>query len=633
MSITPSGFPIKSSLRAAVLLLALDIVHEARASFPTTAAQVLALTDAGKTQAYQMRERLGERLGELLEPSGRRSAPAADANQLANVAIAVRDFVMSNPGVVSGHGIRRTYSDSFRRFIIELFAPQGPARDLTIEQASEAAGVPLGTIKDWLREPKTPPGQQPCTQSGKTETVDPLLQCAQPEIATLLSEYEAWKGDLSAFCQYAAKELKLPFGRSLLTHILTAAGMYSPKSRGGPHSAPWSRGSLVTHFPGAQWFGDGKQLRVNFQENSFLFNIEAFVDAASNATVAARVTDTENASAVIDAFHEGLETTAGQVPLATTLDNRPSNFSPEINEALSCTELLRATPGRGQAKAPVEGAFGLFEQALPSAIVINGDAQRDIARSVGQAVVHAFFLGRNGRPRGKLGGRTPAQAYDETQVTQQQIDQAKSWILELRRREQIARQTRERRADPVRLQLLCERLAALGIDDPKGQSSLALSGYSMAAIVRGLAVFQTKMDMGTLPRNADLFRYLGGIIRNIDSHEALERTAQHLLDLRLRAGELYLGPLREQATAIHQSKPADAAVADLVDAALHAHSLLVFRFWTSQTKQAFSTLPSSQALALYRHTVRIIAASFDLDTRWREQLISSLASAVALSTA
>lgn len=142
-----------------------------------------------------------------------------------------------------------------------------------------------------------------------------------------------------------------------------------------------------------------------------LLNLEALVDGASNAVVAVRVTDAEDAAAVVQTFEQGLQTTQGQPPLAVTLDNRPSNFYPQVDQALSCTQLLRATPKRGQAKAPVEGAFGLFEQSLPGTLVFEGKSVREVLRSIAQKVAHAFFARRNGRPRTRLGGKSPAQAY------------------------------------------------------------------------------------------------------------------------------------------------------------------------------------------------------------------------------
>jgi hypothetical protein len=364
---------IKPSIAAAVFLTAIELAAAAGHALAVDVSQALAVTGAGRSQAYELRSRLHAVLQTLHQPPGRPAAQAPSDAAVHTVTAAVRDFLMQHPGTVHIRGKHRSYADCFRRFVVGLFAPAAPASGLTHEQAADAIGVPLGTLKDWLHGCD---GSANVASSEPTEpaspSIDPMLRCAQPQIATLLSEFEAWQGDLSSFCEYARAELELPFGRGFITSVLVAAGLHTPRPRHAPHQPPWSRGSMRMDFPGAQWFGDGKQLRVIFAGQSLLFNIEALVDGASNAAVAARVTDAEDAGAIIEAFDEGLDTTVGQPPLAVTLDNRPSNFAPEIDEALSCTELLRATPGRGQAKAPVEGAFGLFEQCLPGTIVIAG---------------------------------------------------------------------------------------------------------------------------------------------------------------------------------------------------------------------------------------------------------------------
>lgn len=575
-----------------------------------------------------MRGRLQTLLPELQQPAGRPAA-APEADRTLDIAKTVRDFVMLHPGAVRSRGTRCIYGEPFRRFVVGLFTPGGAARDMSVEQASDAIGVPLGTLKDWLRTPTNDSSNDTPDSHAQCAHVDPLLSCAQPQIATLLSEYEAWEGTLSSFCDYARDELRLPFGRTFITDVLIASGLHKPSSRSDPHQAPWSRGSMHSSFPGLQWFGDGKQLTIIFRGQRFLFNLEAHVDAASNAVVSARVTDTEDAQAVIGAFNDGLQTTAGQPPLAVTLDNRPSNFAPQIEDAMSCTELLHATPGRGQAKAPVEGAFGLFEQSLPAPIVIGGETDKDIARAFAQQVATAFYRGRNGRPRPKLAGLTPSQAYDQSSPSQEQIDQARKYILERRRREQIARQTRERRADPVRRQLLGERFVLLGIDDPGGEASLSLCGYSMTAILRGLAIYQGKKELGTLPADHDPYRYLGGIIRSVDATEHLERTALHLLKLRQRTGDLQMAPLQRQADAILEEKSASAAASAFVDAALDSTSELAFRFWCAQARESLCQLPQDQAIQLYCHLTRVISAASCALRKRREHLIAVLAAAVA----
>ena len=629
LPISPSGSPIKPSVIAAVLLVALDLAHDIGSTLPSSATEAIALAGAKPSQAYEMRGRLQELLPELLQSAGRPAFCAPEPDRALTIAKAVRDFLMLHPGAVRSRGARCLYGEPFRRFVVGLFAPESVAQGMTVEQASDAIGVPLGTLKDWLRTPATASSDDTSDQQAPPAQADPLLSCAQPQIATLLSEYEAWEGSLSSFCDYARAELRLPFGRTFITDVLFAAGLHAPVSRSDPHQAPWSRGSMQASFPGLQWFGDGKQLTIIFRDQRFIFNLEAVVDGASNAVVGARVTDSEDAPAVIESFRQGLQTTAGQPPLAVTLDNRPSNFAPAIDDALSCTELLRATPGRGQAKAPVEGAFGLFEQSLPGPIIIGGKTDKDIARGVAQQVATAFFRGRNGRPRRKLGGLTPALAYDQSSPSQEQIDEALKYILERRRREQVARQTRERRADPVRRRLLGERFVLLGIDDPGGEASLSLCGYSMTAILRGLAIYQGKNELGTLPADHDPYRYLGGIIRNIDATEHLERTALHLLELRQRTGDLQMAPLQRQADAILETRAPSAAASAFVDEALDATSELAFRFWCSHARESLCQLPQDQAVPLYCHLTRVISVADRALRKRREHLIAVLAAAVA----
>jgi hypothetical protein len=46
--------------------------------------------------------------------------------------------------------VRQHYSDGFRRFIVELHAEHAA---LHVEPFASAVDVPLGTLKDWLRDP------------------------------------------------------------------------------------------------------------------------------------------------------------------------------------------------------------------------------------------------------------------------------------------------------------------------------------------------------------------------------------------------------------------------------------------------------------------------------------------------
>ena len=623
--VAPSPLPIKASIIAAVHLLSIELA--AGAGVPTTSAEAIEQAGAGRSQAYSMLGRLRAGVETLARPAGRPAEPKADDVKLLKLAKSVISFLKEHPGCCTNSGGRAFYHDDFRRFAVGLFAPGGGAVDIPVGQVADAIDVPVGTLKDWLHAAiSAPPSKDDSERHGSLS--EPLFSTTQPQIATLLAEYPNWKGTLSGFCEYARTELGLPFGRSFITTVLSAAGLHTPKPRNHPHQAPWSRGAMRRDFPGMQWFGDGKQLTIILRGQRFTFNLEAFVDAATAATVGAIVSKTEDARAVVDAFHDGLSTVEGLVPMAVTLDNRPGNKAPIVEQELSCCELLHSTPGRGQSKAPVEGAFGLFEQMLPSPMVVVGDSDRDIAASIAELVTRAFSLGRNGRPSRRLAGRTPADSYVATCPTEEQVEAAKQWILELRRREEVARNTRLRRTDPIRLELLRTELARLGIDDPKDKTALSLAGYSMDAILTGIAIFKAKRQQDTLPVDCLPDRYLGGIIRNVEEREFLERMGRKLLELRLDVSDRQLAPFQAQAADIDAAAPGPTErTNELVLRALQADSTLEFRFWSSRALDAIGVVPPSELLALCTHLRRMIAATFRVDIRRRERFLADLMAA------
>jgi hypothetical protein len=171
-------------------------------------------------------------------------------------------------------------------------------------------------------------------------------------------------------------------------------------------------------------------------------------------------------------------------------------------------------------------------------------------------------------------------------------------------------------------------LERLGIDDPKGNIALSLAGYSMDAILTGIAIFDAKNTQGRLPKDCLPDRYLGGIIRNSDELQFLELMGRKLLALRLSVSDKQLTPLRTEASDINAAAdgPADRTCA-FVDRALHADSTLAFRFWSSRAIDAMGDLPDSEVPAMSAHVRRLIAASFRVDFRRRERFLADLLAA------
>lgn len=619
---------LKPTVIAAVLLLAWRLLRQAGAVWPRSVAEIVALTRTSRSQAYALAERLQDACAHLERPAGRPAAEAPPENALLDVAGRVRDFLFDNPGSVTGRGSRRHYSASFRRLVLELAAPDGPAAaPLSHEQLANVTGVPLGTLKDWLA-PNPPAAAAPPAQDRGENNGDAVI--TSPEMATIVSEWSTWNGNFGAFCQHLREHQRIERGNTFINSILRACGLRHSKPRNVP-PPPWTRDTFIRLFPGAQWLGDGNELAIWLNGAPFVFNLEAVHDVASDATVGRHVSDAEDEDAVLAAFQHGRTTTGdAQGPVGFTVDGKPCNHTPGVAEGIAPTTLVPATPARGQAKAPLEGAFGLFSQTAPP-LVVNGRNPRELARSILALVTLVWAFARNGRPRARLGGLSPAAAYLAAKPSPEQLAAARAHVAELCRRHERFRQTRERRADPKRRDLLRAELERLGIDDPDGRTARDLASFSLEAILRGLATYAAKQDLGTLTGIDEPRRYLGGIIRNLDGRLQLERMAHHLLAIRLRHGELSLAPLQRELARFRQDFTPEHLPHVLTKRALDAEPTVDFRFFARAAQDALARLPRSRVLQLFPALARRVAAAFSVDPKRRDDLIAQLSAAVLVA--
>jgi len=617
----------KPSVRAAVLLWALKVGKQlGLPALPATSTDAIASAGSGRSQAYELLARLEASADELFEPAGRPTTQPLEPDKALELCAAVRDFLLEHPGAATRTARRHHFQDSFRSFVVGLFAPGAVADGLSVDKASRALGVPMGTLKDWLSAPPS------TKREPKLDVTPPTVPVTVPEVATLQLEYANWQGTLSDFCTYARDELGLGWGRDFITSVLVLSGQYRPRSRDGAGREPWSRGTYKTLFPGVQWLGDGTQVALDINGLVLPFNVEAMVDTATNATVGIHVSATEDAEAVVAAYLEGIVSTEGQCPLSVMLDHKPCNHSSAVEQGCPGATILHSTKGRGQAKAAVEGAFGLFRQGCPDP-VIRGDTIVDVGKNILRLVVTAWHIGRNGRPRRKLGGLSPAGLYQSYSASPEDLEKARKLILELKHKEQRAAQTRKRRVDGPRLRILRDALVELGIDDPKERIALSLAGYSLSAIVQGIATFKAMLEADTIPPDAERFRYLGGIIRNLDQHFRLQRTSDELLRLRLKHDRLMREMLAKQyRTLIENTTPATAPGA-MLDQALRARSLFDFRFWVMRATESLSRLSPNDATQQYRQLARVVAAHYGIEVQRREDIIRRLGEAVSLANA
>lgn len=581
------------------------------------ASTILDLLDAGRTQAYEMLERLRALLSTLVGTPGRPPSAKPDKDVENAVLLAVRDFVLAHPGCACLGAERCVYSEHFRHFVIGLRAPGQPAETMSMADLSHATTVPVGTLKEWLASRSEAPPDAP------TDPPDWVI-IRSTNLQLVIRLWKQWKGSLKAFCCMLCTEYRLRYSSSYISGFLEALGLRKRK-RGRPVEAPWSSNTLRMFFPGAQWFGDGTEIGMVLNGEVFVFNLEAIIDAASNAMVGIAVSDTEDEEAVRKAFMDALET-VGTAPVGITLDNKPCNHSPEAKDGMPGAIVLRSTLGRGQSKAPVEGAFGLFQQAMPP-LEIAGSTQREIARAALYLIFTAWFRGRNGRPRKRLGGLTPVQAYDEARPSPEDFQRVMAHFQQLEKRQEQMRATREARLDPVRIALLTQGLEELGIPDPDRHLTLALASYSRDAIAYGLSIYRTKRDRGTLPPDAD-GRYLGGIIRNHDTKLEVTQFSSHILEQRIRLRDLSLRPLQHIESQVRATTPSHDLPQAFADRALDATYTIDFTFWANAAAAALSSLPAQCRAPLYTALCRRIAASFRIDRERREDLIGCLAGVV-----
>ncbi len=606
---------LHTSVSAALLMIAREVLPEL--NWPTTDA-LLARLQAGRTQTYAMASRLREHLAGLCGKPGRPPVSTPPESRLMPVARATLDYLMRHPGACSAHQERCHYSDGFRCFIVGLVEPGQLAEGFTVDELSQACNVPRGTLKDWLNDkPRKPaPPRQ-----------NELVQQHQHEI---LSLYETWEGDFLGFCRFVREEHGLPYGPTYIGHLLEMTGARTRKKK--VKQAVWSHDTYRKLFPGAQWLGDGSTVKIQkismqWGEEVFAFNLEMILDVASGAVVGMAVSDFEDEAVLLEAFADAVDNT-GAAPYALSLDNRASNHTEKVAEAVkeADSELLATTLGRGQSKAPLEGTFGLLNQDLPRLLVV-GDSLREQARSMLILIVLAWSRGRNGRPRKNLNKKSPADYYRSHQPTPAEIDEIKRWIRELRRRQEKLRQTRQQRADRVKVDFLKQALAELGIEDPNDKLAIDLSFYGRDAIVDGLATYQAKSNMGTLPADALPGPYLGGMIRNKSRQLEIILQSEKNIENRKKLDDLSLRHLCREADLLEQESDQQLLWKQKLYRTLHAPRTVDYYFWSGRCAEHLAKLDQPERLAEYRRAARYIAANYKSDRTRQQALVDRLARA------
>lgn len=614
-------------MQAAVLLAARPLCLHFALPLPSVE-EVLAATGASRSRAYELCAALLALLPSLARPRGRpaqpseRPSPPPDA---VDITSAILTYVLQHPGCARMQGDRQGYSDDFRRFAVGL-RTSNP--DIALEDFARRSLIPLGTLKSWLAGPHPAPAPEVSPSEARTDDRSSGHKATLSHIETVLAEWDAWHGSFIDFTKHVRHQLRVPMGRQLIRHILEAHGVRLPRRRPGRSPDEIAlRGAFETFFPGAQWVGDGKAVRVVLNGETFNYNLELDVDAHTGAWVGLCIRDTEDSAAVAEAFENGVETT-GASPIGLLLDNKPSNHTPEVDAVLDSagTSRIRATAKRPENKAHVEGAFGLFAQQAPPIELETKGSGRSVARALMLLVATTFARAINHRPRADRGGLSRFELYAE-KPTEEQIQQARRAIEERCRKQELARATREARQRPEVRALLDDHFDRLGLIDPQRSVRLAIAGYPLDAIVDGIAIFTGKRQAGTLPQDCDA-RYLLGIVRNVAAQREGIAVAEALLAKRLEARDHVLAVLQAQRDAVCDStRDPRELIADCVAHALGTARKLDRLFWLralAEEIQATAT-ESSHRQSLFRVAAREINTTFRVPPRERQEAVCFLA--------
>lgn len=600
---------------AAVLLLGRSIGEPRGLVCPPVNAIVEA-TGASKSRAYELAGKLAAALPALVCAPGRptKQQPVASPDQGAQVTRAVLAYVMKHPGCVDRGAERQRYGDDFRRFVLELSVEHSA---LGLDAFAEAAGVPLGTLKDWLRVPAS------VTEAPSDEAPAPAEAVETLQVQTVLDAWTRWSGSFLDFCKHVQRDLHVPFGRDLVRRILATHGKRKSARRDGRSPDELAlRGAFRTWFPGAQWVGDGMQVPIVVDGQRFVFNVELDVDAYAGAFVGASVRDTEDSAAVIETFQSGVAT-AGAAPLALLLDNKPSNHTPDVDAALGDTLRMRATPERPQNKAHIEGGFGLFSQILPPLIVDTSKHSRELARGFLGLIVDVWARATNHRPRKDREGRSRIELYSDT-PTKEQLEQARLELRVIAERQERARRTLEARRRPELLALLDEYFKRLALLDPERHIRVAITGYPKDAIVDGLTIFDARRQANTLPDGADA-RYLLGIVKNVAAKTEGELLAELLYRNRIEARDRFLAPLRTEREALRAEPDVLRVLRVCVEKAVDTTSNLERTFWLDAIVETLRGQKDTDRERLYLHAARLIEATYAITARERHDAVRYVA--------
>ena len=195
--------------------------------------------------------------------------------------------------------------------------------------------------------------------------------------------------------------------------------------------------------------------------------------------------------------------------------------------------------------------------------------------------------------------RSRVQRYTDDAPSKEQVEAAKIRLQERHRKQEKARQTRKARLDPVTREMLRRAFDRLDLLDPDGNIADGIAGFPLDSVLAGLAIFEAKLERGTLPEGVGGL-YLLGIVRRIADQDEGIVFAQKLWQARREAGDLVLHRLDDKRERCEEqaADPMD-LIRRFVDLAMATDRYLDRSFWLQAAADVITEEPSDEHRAMF----------------------------------
>jgi len=621
--------PSKTALDAAVCLYALGVLKRVGLAADVSKQEVVRRLDVARSYAYELVPKVEAALACGLDEAPGGDAIKADERRKLEVRNAVLEYRVEHPGAWVCGG-RTVYSADLVTFVLDL-ASRSLGPSMTQADFADASGIPLPTLKDWLANadrqvampfapapepppPSTPPERAP-EPAATPEPAEANTLGLSADMLRIVAEYERWHGTLPAFVEHL-RSLGLRYGRQMVTQILHLAAARKLLRR--PPPKPAARGSTFRPPPGMQWTSDGKQIDVVVDDQTFRVTWQPTVDVGATATVGSVVRPQEDTEGVRTSFADGVETTGAQ-PVALLVDNKACNKSPALADAVAPdTFVMHSTPGRAENKAVIEGAFGLFSQALgPVVATVDTSTPEQIALCVADAVTRAYAQGRNHHPR-QRDGRTPYELNRDANPSPEEIAAATERLLAIKERIDSREAREQARLDPAVLATIEQACQRFGFFDD-GDIASSLRSLPLTTIQSAIAIYAAKQQAQSLPPDAGI-RYFAGIARNCHHERELLLFEQELVAQLERTGKIVSDHLDGKASSF---APLDLALRLLaiVNELLTVNAPVAQVFWRRHFQDEVAKAPKALRPALRRRLGERIRRHYAATKQHRQQLV------------